>query len=46
MGFVSTFLGIVGFAIGLPIGLILGFFLFVYSKPKEIKVCPFPVLVN
>lgn len=37
MGFVSTFLGIVGFAIGLPIGLILGFFLFVYSKPKEVK---------
>lgn len=37
MGFVGTVLGILGFSIGLPIGLIIGFFLFVYSKPKEVK---------
>ncbi|GAV65991.1 C2 domain-containing protein [Cephalotus follicularis] len=35
MGFVSTFLGILGFGIGLPIGLLLGFFFFVYSKPNK-----------
>lgn len=37
MGFVGTLLGILGFTIGLPIGLIVGFFFFVYSKPKEVK---------
>ncbi|KAL2937503.1 Synaptotagmin-3 [Bienertia sinuspersici] len=37
MGFVSTFTGIVGFFIGLPLGLLVGFFFFIYSKPKEVK---------
>lgn len=38
MGFVGTFVGILGFGIGLPIGLVVGFFLFIYSKPKEVEV--------
>lgn len=37
MGFVSTFAGILGFFIALPVGLVVGFFLFVYSKPKDVK---------
>ncbi|GMH11260.1 hypothetical protein Nepgr_013101 [Nepenthes gracilis] len=37
MGFVSTFCGILGFGIGLPIGLLVGFFLFVYSKPQDVE---------
>ncbi|KAH9621047.1 hypothetical protein KSS87_022685 [Heliosperma pusillum] len=37
MGFVSTLVGILGFCIGLPIGLLLGFFFFVYSKPKDVQ---------
>ncbi|KNA15372.1 hypothetical protein SOVF_098840 [Spinacia oleracea] len=37
MGFVGTFVGILGFGIGLPIGLVVGFFLFIYSKPKEVE---------
>ncbi|XP_057989404.1 synaptotagmin-3 isoform X2 [Hevea brasiliensis] len=37
MGFLSTFLGVFGFGFGLPIGLLLGFFLFVYSHPKDVK---------
>lgn len=37
MGFLGSFLGIVGFAIGIPIGLFLGFLLFVYSKPNHVK---------
>ncbi|KAL9263372.1 Synaptotagmin-3-like protein [Drosera capensis] len=37
MGFVSTLCGILGFGIGLPLGLLLGFFFFVYSKPHVIK---------
>uniref|UniRef100_A0A2P2JKP4 Uncharacterized protein n=1 Tax=Rhizophora mucronata TaxID=61149 RepID=A0A2P2JKP4_RHIMU len=40
MGFFSTFLGVLGFGFGLPVGLLLGFFLFVYSHPKDVKVRP------
>ena len=38
MGFVSSFLGIFGFAVGIPLGLLVGFFLFVYSETKHVKV--------
>ncbi|KAL4386387.1 hypothetical protein GQ457_09G028650 [Hibiscus cannabinus] len=37
MGFLSTLLGIIGFGIGTSSGLIVGFFLFIYSKPKPVK---------
>ncbi|KAL3732043.1 hypothetical protein ACJRO7_028827 [Eucalyptus globulus] len=37
MGFLSTIFGILGFAIGLPLGLVLGFYLFVYSQPKDVE---------
>ncbi|TYI07710.1 hypothetical protein ES332_A10G245200v1 [Gossypium tomentosum] len=37
MGFLSTLLGIFGFGIGTSIGLLIGFFLFIYSKPKTVK---------
>ncbi|CAK7325451.1 unnamed protein product [Dovyalis caffra] len=37
MGFLSTFFELLGFGIGLPFGLLIGFFLFVYSKPKDVK---------
>lgn len=35
MGFFSTFIGILGFGIGIPIGLFVGFFLFVFAEPKN-----------
>lgn len=37
MGFLNAFLEFLGFGIGLPFGLLIGFFLFVYSKPKDVK---------
>ncbi|KAL0557277.1 hypothetical protein IC582_005803 [Cucumis melo] len=37
MGFFSTLLGIIGFGIGIPLGLVIGFFFFIYSKPDEVK---------
>ncbi|XP_022966785.1 synaptotagmin-3-like [Cucurbita maxima] len=37
MGFFSTVFGILGFGIGLPLGLLIGFLLFVYSEPKDVK---------
>jgi len=41
MGFFESFLGVFGFAIGIPLGLLLGFFLFVYSESKQVKVSVF-----
>jgi hypothetical protein len=38
MGFLSTFFGILGFGIGIPLGLLVGFFLFIYSEAKDVKV--------
>ncbi|KAG2690154.1 hypothetical protein I3843_09G170400 [Carya illinoinensis] len=37
MGFVGSLLGIIGFAIGIPVGLLLGFFLFIYAEPADVK---------
>nr|XP_023897370.1 synaptotagmin-3 [Quercus suber]POE54782.1 synaptotagmin-3 [Quercus suber] len=37
MGFLSTFLGIIGFGIGVPLGLLIGFFFFIYSEAKDVK---------
>ncbi|CAN0825514.1 SYT3 [Linum grandiflorum] len=37
MGLFSTILGFLGFTIGLTTGLLVGFFLFVYSKPKLVQ---------
>ncbi|VFQ63471.1 unnamed protein product [Cuscuta campestris] len=37
MGFLSTFLGIIGCGIGFPIGLFIGFYFFIYSMPQEIQ---------
>ncbi|XP_057462931.1 synaptotagmin-3-like [Actinidia eriantha] len=37
MGFLSSFLGILGFGIGIPIGLLIGFYLFVFSEPKNVE---------
>ncbi|KAH7662675.1 C2 domain-containing protein [Dioscorea alata] len=35
MGLLGTLLGIIGFTIGVPLGLLLGFFFFIYSKPSK-----------
>ncbi|KAJ6690457.1 hypothetical protein OIU85_006696 [Salix viminalis] len=35
MGFLNTFLELLGFVTGLPFGVLIGFLLFVYSKPKD-----------
>ncbi|XP_027366800.1 synaptotagmin-3 isoform X2 [Abrus precatorius] len=37
MGLLGSFLGIIGFAVGIPLGLLVGFFLFVYSETKHVK---------
>ncbi|ONI23851.1 hypothetical protein PRUPE_2G212000 [Prunus persica] len=37
MGLFSTLLGIFGFGIGSLLGLLVGFFLFIYSEPEEVK---------
>ncbi|KAL3646780.1 hypothetical protein CASFOL_009324 [Castilleja foliolosa] len=37
MGFVDSLLGITGFGIGIPIGLFLGFFIFIYFEPRYVQ---------
>lgn len=41
MGIISTILGVFGFGIGISIGLVIGYFLFIYSQPTDVKVCFF-----
>ncbi|XP_051130844.1 synaptotagmin-3 [Andrographis paniculata] len=37
MGFVSSLLGFLGFGIGFPAGLLIGFYLFLYSESEDVK---------
>ncbi|KAI4384403.1 hypothetical protein MLD38_002567 [Melastoma candidum] len=37
MGLIGTFLGVLGFVFGLPLGLVAGFYFFVYSQPKNVE---------
>ncbi|KFK24870.1 hypothetical protein AALP_AA8G035600 [Arabis alpina] len=46
MGFFTSVLGILGFVIGIPIGLIIGFFALVYSQPQHEKYPPARPLVE
>ncbi|RWW66381.1 hypothetical protein BHE74_00026253 [Ensete ventricosum] len=38
MGFVSTVLGFCGFGVGLSAGIVIGYFLFIYFQPSDVKV--------
>ncbi|KAK4429401.1 Synaptotagmin-2 [Sesamum alatum] len=37
MGVISTVLGVFGFGIGVTIGLVIGYFLFIYYQPTDVK---------
>ncbi|KAK2993119.1 hypothetical protein RJ640_021791 [Escallonia rubra] len=37
MGFLSSFVGIFGFGIGISVGLIIGFYFFIYSEPEDVE---------
>ncbi|XP_043709297.1 synaptotagmin-1 [Telopea speciosissima] len=37
MGFFSTIFGFVGFGMGIAIGLVIGYFLFIYFQPTDVK---------
>lgn len=37
MGIVSTVLGAFGFGIGITLGLVIGYFLFIYTQPTDVK---------
>ncbi|GAA0158982.1 membrane trafficking regulatory protein [Lithospermum erythrorhizon] len=37
MGFLSSVVGILGFGIGLPIGIVIGFYFFIYSQPDDVE---------
>jgi hypothetical protein len=38
MGIVTTVLGLVGFGWGFALGLVLGYFIFIYLQPNDVKV--------
>lgn len=40
MGFLGSLLGILGFGVGISIGLVLGYFLFIYFEPRDVKDYP------
>ncbi|KAI3464815.1 hypothetical protein Pfo_021478 [Paulownia fortunei] len=37
MGIISTIMGVFGFGIGVTIGLVIGYFLFIYYQPTDVK---------
>lgn len=38
MGFVSSILGLFGFGVGISIGLLVGYFFFIYFESSDVKV--------
>jgi hypothetical protein len=38
MGFFSTVLGFFGFGVGVTLGLVIGYYLFIYFQPTDVKV--------
>lgn len=41
MGVISTVLGFSGFGFGLSAGIVIGYFLFIYVQPTDVKVGTF-----
>lgn len=38
MGIISTILGFCGFGVGTSIGLVVGYYMFIYFQPTDVKV--------
>lgn len=38
MGIISTIMGVFGFGFGITVGLVVGYFLFIYYQPTDVKV--------
>lgn len=38
MGFVNSILGLFGFGVGISIGLLVGYFFFIYFESSDVKV--------
>lgn len=39
MGFFSALFGFLGFGVGVSAGLVIGYYLFIYFQPSDVKVC-------
>lgn len=46
MGVLSTIFGFCGFGVGISSGLVIGYFLFIYFQPTDVKVIKFLKLVQ
>ena len=40
MGILSTILGVWGFGLGTSIGVVIGYYMFIYFQPSDVKVSP------
>lgn len=38
MGFFSSILGLSGFGVGISLGLVVGYFFFIYFQPRDVQV--------
>ena len=38
MGFLSSILGFCGFGVGTSIGIVIGYYMFIYFQPTDVKV--------
>lgn len=38
MGFISTIMGFCGFGVGISAGLVIGYYMFIYFQPTDVKV--------
>jgi len=45
MGFFSTIFGFFGFGVGISIGLVVGYFLFIYFQPTDVEVIIFEIKI-
>ncbi|KAJ0570233.1 hypothetical protein HanHA300_Chr05g0175721 [Helianthus annuus] len=45
MGIVSAIAGTFGFGIGVSIGLVMGYYFFIYFQPTHVEVCILQILV-
>ena len=39
MGLLSSILGFFGFGLGTSIGIVIGYYMFIYFQPSDVKVC-------
>jgi len=45
MGIISTILGVIGFGFGTTIGIVIGYYLFIYFQSTDVEACFFYLFI-